>query len=749
MRRPSLAFIFISVAIDLLGIGLLIPVMPVLVGTMAGSKQVQSWWFGALTLTFGVAQFLSAPLLGAMSDRFGRRPVLLISIFGLGTAYFVIGLSHTLWLLLAARVVSGSTSAAFSVASAYVADITPPEKRAQGLGLLGAAFGIGFILGPAIGGIVGSISLRAPFFLAATLCLLNGLYGLFVLPESLPPEKRSPITFERANPVGAVMRLARLRGIGVLVVAYCASMLAQLITQTGWVLYAMFRFGWTPRENGVVMLFVGASAGIIEGALLGKLVKLFGEKRLAVIAMVSSIAGFVGYGLAMQPTVLYVVIAVTALSFAGMPILQALISRAAKANAQGSTQGALQAINSLMIMVAPVIATPLLAFAGKVQRTDWRMGTIFLACAVIQTIALVALILHFRRPARVELEPQAGRDVAPPSLPVPVPLQPARDLQPDEIRFEDVLAAARVDVTREDFSESSVVLSTGDVPVKPALPFAFGAPWAAVAPPPDLPVDPAEVIASAGIFAGLTKEALDALSAKAEIVEFMRNATVCVRNERAYALYVIVAGMARVIVKDGPTVRLGEGDVFGEGCLLDQGVRQADVQAETELVTLRIAKKDVEAVAAEHAGVGDTLFQLFGRRLVMNLMHSSPLFSAFEQKERFELAKLFETRRASRGMILVEKGKRSDGLYVLLAGHLEAEGAGIDGVTRVARRSTFGHVSLFAATPAEVTVRAVSDAVLLRLPASKFSTLATLYPPVLAYLAAIAEEPLRASLLPN
>ncbi len=237
---------------------------------------------------------------------------------------------------------------------------------------------------------------------------------------------------------------------------------------------------------------------------------------------------------------------------------------------------------------------------------------------------------------------------------------------------------------------------------------------------------------------------------KAEVTEFIPTATVIVRNERAFALYAIVEGTARVLVKDGPPVQLREGDVFGEGCLLDEGERQADVRADTALMTLRIAKADLDEVTAKHAEVGDALFQLLARRLVMNLMHSSPLFAAFEPKVRLELAQLFETRRAARGTVLAEKGKRSDGLYVLLSGHLEAEGAGIEGSTRVARGSTFGQGSLLSvAASADATVRAASEAVLLRLPASKFSSLAAQYPPVLAHLAATADEPLRASLLPE
>jgi CRP-like cAMP-binding protein len=340
-------------------------------------------------------------------------------------------------------------------------------------------------------------------------------------------------------------------------------------------------------------------------------------------------------------------------------------------------------------------------------------------------------------PAKAAATPATARMPAvPPPLPVrPVPLRRADDSGFDEIRFTDLDGPSSLDIMLTDFDDIDVVEDVSLAP--PALPE-----------PQEPSIDRLGAMATFRLFAGLSREALLDLAEAADLVEFIPNATVMVRNEPAYALYAIIDGFVRVTVRGSPEIRLGEGDVVGEGCLLDEGERQADVKAETPLMTLRIEKKKLDAVTQRHAAVGDALFQLLARRLVMNLMHASPLFTTFEPKVRLELAQLFEIRRADPGTLLAERGKRSDGLYVLLAGSVTATGADGD-ETRVARGSAFGHASLVGGVSADVTVRASTEAVLLRLPAAKFSSLAALYPPVLALLAESAEEPLRASLLPE
>lgn len=396
-RNASLPFILVTVFIDVLGIGLMLPVLPALIGSLAGSPDLQSWWYGALLVTYGTVQFLCVPLLGALSDRYGRRPVLLLSITGLGLSYLITATTHSLPLLVASRIISGATGASFTVASAYVADITPPAQRGRGFGAIGAAFGMGFIFGPVIGGLLGGIDLRLPFYVAAALSLLNGLYGYFLLPESLPAEKRAPLAWSKANPLGALRHLSRLRGAGGLVWVFAITMLAQWVLHSSWVLYTSFRFGWGPQQNGLALFVVGVNAALVQGFLLGRLIRRFGEQRLAMIAMSSAVLAYCGYGLANQGWMMYGLILANFLSFASAPSLQALVSHAAAVHEQGVTQGALNAITSFMTVLGPLLSTPLLAWVSHLPRGDWRMGALFFLCSGLQAIALFVAWRHFRQ----------------------------------------------------------------------------------------------------------------------------------------------------------------------------------------------------------------------------------------------------------------------------------------------------------------------------------------------------------------
>jgi len=394
--QASLPFILITVFVDVLGIGLMLPVLPALVGELAGSSDMQSYWYGALMVTFGLTQFLAMPLLGALSDRYGRRPVLLLSIFGLGVAYLVSATTHSLTVLLLSRVVSGATSASFTVANAYVADITTPAERSKGFGAIGAAFGFGFIVGPALGGMLAEGDLRLPFWVAAGMALLNGLYGWFVLPESLPAERRRPLRLRQANPFGALRHLSGLQGIGLLIVVYTLVLLAQWILQTTWVLYTSFRFNWQPIDNGIALCLVGLMAVLSQGVLMGPLLKRFGEQRLALIGMTSAMLASIGYGLIDQSWMLYVLITANMLSFTASPALQGIISKAAHESEQGLTQGALNSIASLTTVIAPLIGTPLLGMVSHLPKDDWRMGATFFVSAGLQCIAILLARRHFR-----------------------------------------------------------------------------------------------------------------------------------------------------------------------------------------------------------------------------------------------------------------------------------------------------------------------------------------------------------------
>ncbi|MGZ8253383.1 MAG: MFS transporter [Burkholderiaceae bacterium] len=396
-RQPAIAFILVTVLIDVMGIGLLLPVIPSLVGEFTTSRDAQTYWYGGLMVTFGLSQFLCSPLLGALSDRYGRRPVLLISIAGLGTMFFLSAVVTSLPALLATRVLGGALAANFSVANAYVADITSPERRAKSFGKIGAAFGIGFIVGPAVGGMLGAIDIRLPFYAAAVLSLINAVYGLFVLPESLPRDRRKAIEWRKANPLSSLAGLARLKSVGVLVVVIGLVSLAQFILHGTWVLYTEFRFGWGPRENGLSLFVVGLASAVMQGLLLGWLLKRLGERRLVIAGMLSGLVAFILYGLATEGWMMYAIIGANLLGFAVAPGLNALVSKAADPREQGLAMGSLSSLGSLMAVIAPMMGAPLLAAVSHLPAGDWRIGAPFFLSAALQVGALAMAIVHFRR----------------------------------------------------------------------------------------------------------------------------------------------------------------------------------------------------------------------------------------------------------------------------------------------------------------------------------------------------------------
>ena len=394
-HRAAMPFILVVVFIDVLGIGIALPVLPMLVGEYTASRELQAYWYGALVVVYGVMQFFCAPLLGALSDRFGRRPLLLWSLLGLGLHFLLLALAPSLALMFAARVIGGAAGASFSVANAYASDVSTTEERAKSFGLIGAAFGLGFIFGPVIGGLLGSVNLHLPFYAAAGLSLVNAAYGFFILPESLPADRRSPFSLARANPFSALLTLARHREIGNLVVVFALVVLAQLMLQTTWVLFTHFRFGWGTRENGFALFCVGLVAAVVQGGLLGTLLRRFGNVRLALTGLATGVIAYVLYGLAQQGWMMYAIIIANFLSFAAGPALQAVVSNAVDAREQGVTMGALNSINSIMFVVAPLIGTPLLAAVSHLPPEDWRVGVTFFVSALLQAVAFWLARRHF------------------------------------------------------------------------------------------------------------------------------------------------------------------------------------------------------------------------------------------------------------------------------------------------------------------------------------------------------------------
>ena len=392
-----MGFIMVAVLIDMISIGLIIPVLPPLVGTFTSSQADHAFWYGAVALAFGVANFFGSPILGALSDHFGRRPVMLIGFCGLALSFFVTAMATALWMLIAVRLVSGAMQANAAVANAYVADISAPEERAKRFGMLGAAFGMGFILGPVMGGLLGAINLNLPFYVAGTLALVNWCYGYFVLPESLKPENRRAFAWRAANPVSALKKLSQLGDVGPLVVVIGLSSLAQLVLHTSWVLYTTFKFGWGPKENGLSLFAVGVMAVLVQGFLLPRLLKIFSPQRLVVLGLLSSVVTNFVWGAATQGWMMYAIIGFNVLGFAVSAAIQSMISNAADPRTQGQTMGAVSSLNSIMAVMAPVIGAGLLGLVSGLPTGDWRIGAPFYFCALLQALSLFFAWRHFSR----------------------------------------------------------------------------------------------------------------------------------------------------------------------------------------------------------------------------------------------------------------------------------------------------------------------------------------------------------------
>ena len=393
----AVPFVLVTVFLDVLGIGLIVPVLPALVGEFAPSPQAQAWWYGLLVASYGLMQFFAGPLLGALSDRVGRRPVLLVSVFGLAAHFLVLAGAPSLGWLMFGRLLGGATAATISVANAYIADVVAPEQRGRGFGLVGATFGLGFIVGPVAGGLLGDIDLRLPFLVAAALALLNGIYGTFVLPESLARDRRTPFDLARANPFSALRALAALREVRGFVVAFSLLALSQFILHATWVLVTAARFGWGPREAGLSLFVVGVASVTMQGVLLGRAIRRFGEQRLAIAGMVSGSLALVIYPVVPAGWMVYPVILANLVGFAAMPALQATISRAFDAGRQGLALGSLNAINGVMTVIAPLVGTALFAQVAHLPSSDPRLGAPFFAAAALQSVAAAIALRRMRR----------------------------------------------------------------------------------------------------------------------------------------------------------------------------------------------------------------------------------------------------------------------------------------------------------------------------------------------------------------
>jgi DHA1 family tetracycline resistance protein-like MFS transporter len=389
-RKAALAFIFVTVLIDMLAFGMIIPVLPVLVLHFAGGNAARgAAVYGLFGTAWALMQLLFSPVQGALSDHFGRRVVILISCAGLGLDFILMALASNLWWLLAGRIISGIAAASFSTAGAYISDVTPPEKRAASFGLIGAAFGIGFVLGPALGGILGSISPRLPFWASAFMALANVCWGFFVLPESLPEDRRVPFFWRNANPFAA-LRLLRSQPLLIgLARSYFLVNLAHVVLPSISVLYMLYRYGWDTRAVGWVLAGVGICSLLVQGFLVKPAVRVLSERGAIAVGLTCGAAGFAIYGLAPTGAMFWIGVPVMALWGIATPSLQSIMTRLVSPAEQGRLQGALASLTGLASLIGPTLFTQVFAACiGVSGNAKGWSGAPFLLSAVVVILAM-------------------------------------------------------------------------------------------------------------------------------------------------------------------------------------------------------------------------------------------------------------------------------------------------------------------------------------------------------------------------
>lgn len=391
--KHALLFIFLTVLLDSVGLGIIIPVTPELIMELTGEGLSKAATYGGWMLfLYAAVQFSSAPLIGNLSDRFGRRLVLLLSLFAFGCDYLLMGFAPTLGWLFVGRFIAGIAGATYSPAYAYIADISSPEERAQNFGLIGAAFGFGFILGPVIGGLLGDFGPRIPFFVAAGIAFLNLVYGYFVLPESLPPEQRRPFRLARANPLGTLLELRKypslLGALGVMFLCY----MAHHVCPATWSYFTIERFEWSERQIGYSLGAIGLAMAFSQGYLTRILIPRIGSRRAAIVGLVAAAVAYVGFAFASAGWMLYAWLTLWAFVGLTAPSIQGILSNQIPADAQGELQGGLASLGSLAAIVAPPVMTQLFGFFTSEAAPVYLPGAAFLLAAGLLVIALVLFV---------------------------------------------------------------------------------------------------------------------------------------------------------------------------------------------------------------------------------------------------------------------------------------------------------------------------------------------------------------------
>lgn len=388
-NKNALLFIFLTMLIDCTGLGIIIPVTPKLIEELTGGGVSEAaTYFGWLSVAYAVMQFLFSSVLGGLSDRYGRRPVLLLSLLGLGVDYIFLAVAPSIFWLFVGRMIAGISGASFTTASAYIADVSEPEKRAQNFGMIGVAFGIGFILGPLIGGIFGSFGTRVPFLIAAGLSLLNALYGYFVLPESLAAANRRAFDWKRANPVGMLVNLNRYKHVYGLILIIVLVSIAGHAAQSTWTFITMLKFNWDEAMIGYSLAFVGLTVGIVQGGLIRVVVPKIGEAKSIFVGFSFYLLGFILFAFATRGWMMFAFMVPYALGGLGMPAVQGMISNHVPANEQGEIQGVLTSLMSLTAIIGPLLMTSLFHYFTDSNAPVFFPGAPFMMGALLTLICL-------------------------------------------------------------------------------------------------------------------------------------------------------------------------------------------------------------------------------------------------------------------------------------------------------------------------------------------------------------------------
>lgn len=388
-KKSAIGFIFITLLIDFTGFGIIIPVLPKLIEELTGGGlSVAALYGGYLTMSYSVMQFISAPVLGGLSDKFGRRPILLASLFGLGIDYIFLAFAPTIGWLFVGRALAGVTGASFTTAMAYIADVSTPEKRAQNFGMTGAAFGIGFIVGPVIGGVFSQFGLRVPFIISAVLALLNWLYGYFILPESLAKENRRSFDWKRANPVGSLLRVIQYPKLIGLLAALFLLYLAAHAVQSTWTYYTMEKFHWNEAWVGYSLGFAGIVVGVVQGGLIRVIIPKIGQEKAVFYGLFLYMVGFILFAFATQGWMMFAFMLPYGLAGIYGPAMQGIISNNVEANAQGEIQGFTASLMSVSAIFGPLIMNNLFAYFTNPEHTVYFPGAPFLMAAFLTLIGL-------------------------------------------------------------------------------------------------------------------------------------------------------------------------------------------------------------------------------------------------------------------------------------------------------------------------------------------------------------------------